>query len=116
MATYTRAVTFGWDEKKASTNLEKHGVDFREAATVCGDALSTTFPDHDHATTSTRPSAETPIVMNRRSPSERTPRSAIQFGSSVPAGSAAQQAREADGARTCGRIPESGRRTLRAGR
>ena len=42
-------MTFAWDEAKASVNLKKHRVDFREAATVFGDALSTTFPDRDHS-------------------------------------------------------------------
>jgi uncharacterized protein len=42
-------VTFAWNEVKASANLKKHGVDFREAATVFGDAHSTTFPDRDHS-------------------------------------------------------------------
>ena len=36
---------FAWDPKKAEENLKKHGVDFREAATVFDDSLSTTFPD-----------------------------------------------------------------------
>jgi uncharacterized protein len=42
-------VTFAWDEAKALANRQKHRVDFREAATVFGDALSTTFPDRDHS-------------------------------------------------------------------
>ena len=42
-------MTFAWDEAKASANPKKHRVDFREAATVFGDALSTTFPDIDHS-------------------------------------------------------------------
>jgi len=42
-------VTFTWDPKKAEENLTKHGVDFREAATVFDDPLSTTFPDYDHS-------------------------------------------------------------------
>jgi uncharacterized protein len=42
-------VTFTWDARKAAANLEKHGVDFREAATVFDDRLSTTFPDRDHS-------------------------------------------------------------------
>jgi len=46
---YTRAVTFAWDDAKAAGNLRKHGIDFRKAATVFGDALSTTFPDVDHS-------------------------------------------------------------------
>ena len=40
---------FAWDPTKAADNLQKHGVDFREAATVFDDALSTTFPDADHS-------------------------------------------------------------------
>ena len=42
-------MTFGWDPKKAEENLKKHQVDFREAATVFDDSLSTTFPDDDHS-------------------------------------------------------------------
>ena len=41
---------FTWDPKKAKENLEKHGVDFREAATVFDDTPSTTFPDAGHST------------------------------------------------------------------
>jgi uncharacterized DUF497 family protein len=42
-------VNFAWDATKAAENLRKHGVDFREAATVFDDGLSTTFPDVDHS-------------------------------------------------------------------
>jgi hypothetical protein len=42
-------VTFTWDPNKAEENLKTHGVDFREAATVFDDPLSTTFPDIDHS-------------------------------------------------------------------
>lgn len=42
-------MNFTWDPKKAAGNLKKHGVDFREAATVFDDPLSTTFPDPDHS-------------------------------------------------------------------
>jgi uncharacterized DUF497 family protein len=42
-------VTFTWDPRKAERNLRKHGVDFREGATVFNDSLSTTFPDVDHS-------------------------------------------------------------------
>ncbi len=45
---------FTWDPDKAATNLKKHGVDFREAATVFDDPLSTTFPDSDHSTSEPR--------------------------------------------------------------
>lgn len=40
---------FEWDNNKAITNLQKHGVSFAEAATVFGDLLSTTFPDPDRS-------------------------------------------------------------------
>ena len=40
---------FGWDRQKAAANLRKHGVDFEEAATAFGDALSITIPDPDHS-------------------------------------------------------------------
>ena len=42
-------MTFTWDPRKADQNRKTHGVDFREAATVFDDALSTTFPDVDHS-------------------------------------------------------------------
>jgi uncharacterized protein len=40
---------FGWNEKKASSNVTKHGVSFEEAATVFGDPLSSTYPDPEHS-------------------------------------------------------------------
>ena len=42
-------VEFAWNAKQAAVNLRKHGVDFDEAATVFGDSLPGTFPDHDHS-------------------------------------------------------------------
>jgi len=42
-------VNFRWDSTKAEENLKKHYIDFREAATVFDDPLSTTFPDNDHS-------------------------------------------------------------------
>lgn len=42
-------MSFTWDHKKGAENLKKHGIDFREAATVFDDPLSTTFPDADHS-------------------------------------------------------------------
>ena len=42
-------MVFGWDARKATANLRKHGIDFHEAATVLSDTLSTTFPDEEHA-------------------------------------------------------------------
>ena len=43
------ALTFEWDQKKAASNLRKHGVSFTEAATAFGDPLSVTILDPDHA-------------------------------------------------------------------
>ena len=40
---------FQWDENKARTNLEKHGVSFEEATTVFADPLSLTIPDPAHS-------------------------------------------------------------------
>lgn len=42
-------MNFEWDAKKAVKNFEKHGVSFKEAATVFGDPLSFTFNDPDHS-------------------------------------------------------------------
>ncbi len=47
-------MTFTWNAEKAAANLKKHGVDFREAATVFDDPLSTTFPDRDHSSSERR--------------------------------------------------------------
>lgn len=40
---------FAWDEKKATSNLVKHGVSFEESTSVFDDPLSDTFPDPDHS-------------------------------------------------------------------
>jgi uncharacterized protein len=40
---------FEWDQNKAKRNLKDHGISFKEAATVLGDSLSTTYPDPDHS-------------------------------------------------------------------
>lgn len=42
-------MVFTWDPNKAAENVRKHGVGFREAATVLEDPLSTTFPDQEHS-------------------------------------------------------------------
>ena len=39
---------FEWDRDKEAQNRKKHGVSFREGATVFDDPLSTTFPDLAH--------------------------------------------------------------------
>jgi len=36
--------TVAWNEKKAASNLVKHGISFEEAVTVFGDPLSDTSP------------------------------------------------------------------------
>ncbi len=38
-----------WDPAKATSNLEKHGVSFEEAATVFGDPLAITVHDPQHS-------------------------------------------------------------------
>ena len=40
---------FEWDNRKAKSNLEKHGVTFHEAATVFGDPLAVTYVDPDNS-------------------------------------------------------------------
>ncbi len=42
-------MTFTWDPQKDAQNQRKHGVGFREAASVLEDPLSTTFPDPAHS-------------------------------------------------------------------
>jgi uncharacterized DUF497 family protein len=38
-------VDFEWDEEKAKENLEKHGIDFADAAMVLSDTMALTMPD-----------------------------------------------------------------------
>jgi uncharacterized protein len=42
-------VDYDWDDQKAESNLEKHGVSFEEAATVFDDPLYVDFYDPDHS-------------------------------------------------------------------
>jgi uncharacterized DUF497 family protein len=42
-------VEFEWDPRKDAANRRKHGVGFREATTVFGDPLATTFADILHS-------------------------------------------------------------------
>jgi uncharacterized DUF497 family protein len=42
-------VKFQWDPKKATRNLARHGVAFKEASTVFGDPLASTILDPDHS-------------------------------------------------------------------
>lgn len=41
---------FEWDEKKAKSNLNKHGVSFEEATSVFDDVHADIIPDPDHST------------------------------------------------------------------
>ena len=41
-------MNFEWDRKKAKLNLEKHGVDFADAAIVLDDPNAVTICDLDH--------------------------------------------------------------------
>ena len=40
---------FEWDPRKDAATQRKHAVGFREAATVFGDSLATTFLDVEHS-------------------------------------------------------------------
>jgi uncharacterized protein len=40
---------FSWDDRKAATNVRKHGVSFEEAATIFKDPLLITVPDPRHS-------------------------------------------------------------------
>lgn len=40
---------FEWDSRKNAANQRKHAVGFREATTVFGDPLATTFLDPEHS-------------------------------------------------------------------
>ena len=40
---------FEWDDKKAQSNLKKHGVSFEEGATVFNDPRIATISDPDHS-------------------------------------------------------------------
>ena len=42
-------IQFEWDPAKAKMNLRKHGIAFREAATVLRDPLGITIFDPDHS-------------------------------------------------------------------
>jgi uncharacterized protein len=46
--------SFEWDDAKARSNEQKHGVSFPEAATAFADPLAAIFPDPDHSDDETR--------------------------------------------------------------
>ena len=43
------SLIFEWDEGKAASNLEKHGISFQEASTIFMDSLSSTISDPLHS-------------------------------------------------------------------
>lgn len=45
---------FEWDQRKAATNLRKHGISFQEATSVFSDLLSITISDPDHSDSEAR--------------------------------------------------------------
>jgi len=47
-------VLITWDPDKSAANLDKHGIDFQDAATVFIDPLSATFPSEDHSESESR--------------------------------------------------------------
>jgi uncharacterized DUF497 family protein len=42
-------VRFEWNNKKATSNLNKHKVSFEEAITIFGDPLAVIFDDEIHS-------------------------------------------------------------------
>ncbi len=40
---------FEWDNKKAESNIKKHGISFEEASTAFGDELSLVINDIEHS-------------------------------------------------------------------
>jgi len=42
-------VGFAWDEKKAQSNVRKHGITFDEALSVFDDIYARLIPDPDHS-------------------------------------------------------------------
>ncbi len=43
-------IKFEWDNNKARTNIEKHGITFNEASTVFLDENAVLFDDPEHST------------------------------------------------------------------
>lgn len=44
-----RSLEFEWDPRKAASNLRKHRVSFKEAASVFKDVLAAVYDDPDHS-------------------------------------------------------------------
>lgn len=48
------ALEFEWDQAKAEANRKKHGVSFKEAASVFSDPLGRMLEDPDHSMSEVR--------------------------------------------------------------
>jgi len=57
---------FEWDDKKANTNKQKHGITFEEASTAFADVLSITIDDPLHSEDEDR------LILIGRSKESRT--------------------------------------------
>ena len=49
-----KKILFEWDDAKALSNIEKHGISFEEASTVFDDEQAILFDDPDHSDTEDR--------------------------------------------------------------
>jgi len=49
-----KAISFEWDQKKAASNLEKHGISFDEAKTAFWDPNARLIHDPDHSSSEDR--------------------------------------------------------------
>ncbi len=49
-----KAISFEWDQKKAASNLEKHGISFNEAKTAFWDPNARLIHDPDHSSSEDR--------------------------------------------------------------
>jgi uncharacterized DUF497 family protein len=58
-------VEFEWDPDKERSNIERHSVDFTEAAMVFGDPLELTISDPDHSSREFRLLSMGHSVLNR---------------------------------------------------
>ncbi len=58
-------LVFEWDPGKARRNLQKHGVAFDEAVTVCDEPLAAIFQDQDHSADEEREIIVGYSILNR---------------------------------------------------
>ena len=56
---------FEWDQRKARSNLRKHGVGFDEARTVFSDSLAFIFDDEEHSERERREIIVGHSILNR---------------------------------------------------